>query len=250
MRYTLLTLLILGLTAFPASAAVIINHVGSTDPATEGWTQSLAGAGGAESVVTVPEPALRIASGPFGGADDGFRRYIYTATASDFVAIDAAGGWVLTARVATPQVSQSFNYGALADFNDSTFAERRFVLQFGSDADGNARVRALNNTDSAGAGPEFTLAAGGFNTFRIEFSSAANSATLYANDQILLSNWIGVAPNALLVNQLRFGGTSQFQANRADYALVELATIPEPGSAFLLLCGISLLALARRRKRV
>jgi hypothetical protein len=227
--YCVLTVaLVLGVMS-TSHAAVLIDHNGSTDPTTEGWSFFTSG------------PAA--ATGPINDAgtnawftDDNNSSALggYALNITPSQALDArTNGWVMrtTAREADPNA----NYSSTAiEFRDGVSA---FQVRIGSDSVGDPVVWAGSSSYTLIGG------AGAFHDFAVVFDPVSLTADVFADGLEIIPNWTGGSAGSL--NRIFWGAGSSSATGEGRFAYVDFEILPEP-SSLILVAGCVLGGLNRR----
>lgn len=223
-------------------ASLVIQHSGSNNPTTEGWT-ALPGAGGGVAVGAIND----------GGTaawfvDDNSTAlntiffYEHISSAAEIVQGNTFG-WTLstTLRVASDE-ALAFDGSPFVSYRDGV---NGWQMNFGLNGSGDTIVRLFDG----GAGITHTLAGNAtYNTFSLQYDPIAATADLFVNGAEVISNYGGFATTQTRVIWGAGRSPDQGQGNFSD---VSLATVPEPSSGALLsLFGMSVIGTARCRRSI
>ncbi|MCI0504794.1 MAG: hypothetical protein L0Z73_01660 [Gammaproteobacteria bacterium] len=222
------TILLLFLLTTTGNAAVIVQHSGATDPATEGWSSSFGapvtgnpgaediGAGGCEPPCAywrVNDPST--AGGSTGG---------HSVIPSDAQFKDA-GGWSLRARVkriqATPGVEEAPSYSATFYLRSAADgATREFSARLGVTAAGQLTMEVL------GAGV-FTLGAtADYQLIDIVFDPDRNAADFLVNGNVVVADYAGYSPGGT-INSIFWGSGQSSTTAQTFWHEVVFETSPD-----------------------
>ena len=228
MRNLLLLVLVLCL-AGSASAAVVMQHVGSNDPAgAEGWTPNGWGTGGSASGGTDTEDYWQII-----GNDGGANRYLTSITAADTT---SAQGWKVEMRL---KVNASGNPWDTA-FSVGDASSRYFSMLIGTTGMGYGgaswsynEVVAMDTTD-------------GYHDYAMIYDPGTDLAGFYVDD-VLYGTRDGATAPIVISNRIDFGDGEGGWSGASDtqYSYVAFSDVPEPAT----LCLLGLGGLLLRRKR-
>lgn len=227
-----------------AHGQVIIQHNGSTDPATEGFTLSgneLESNSLTIGAVTTPEAAWEISNDGTDALSRAF--YQYNFTTANFNLANAAGGLLLSTRIMVPVANQSItDSGSLVDFqtaNAFSPGQARYSIRFGSNADGHLLVRLGSQTT-------IDVGAGGFHDVDLFVSADDGLSQLIINGTMVLENIAGSSAN--IPGSLRFGGIAAGHAGSTYFGEVTITAVPEPATVALIMGGLVLVWVCVRRK--
>ena len=197
---------------------VVAQHLGATNPTSEGFTALNFTATSTGSAISTPENAWEISDTAGSGGNPQYR---YTPSAGELAAL--APAFIIEGRINIPGNSQAADNSAI--INLSFNGGNSYNLRFGSDASGNAIV----NLTGTGGGT-FNLSSGGFHDYKLVFENGAGA--LYVDGAITsFTSYTG--GTGASVNQFRFGDITTGDRGTADYALVRISTIPEPSATCL-----------------
>jgi hypothetical protein len=147
-------------------------------------------------------------------------------------------GWKLSTRLRLPESGRAPSFGAQVDYIDGSKA---WVMQFGTDGDGDPIVRLFNGS----AGPTFTLEGAGntgYHDYLLAYSPLAGTSDLYVDGSLAIGGWGGFSVAA---TRVLFGDAANSTADHDVRYNSVLWVAPEPsGLALLALGGLILL---RRR---
>lgn len=242
-----------------ANAAPLFQHLGASDPTTEGWTA--VGAGGVTTGPVLND--LGTGLDAWSTDDDltvasGFNSRGYTGTPSAGDLADMASfGWTLSGRlrvvdadVVSANPVSTFGAAITMSVDDGMDL---YSFQFGIDGSGNALVKAPTGTFIAsnghpiGTGPQFTATGSGYHLYTVVFDPVAGNVDLFIDGIEVLSNHEGLASSSPTV----FFGAGDSQATgHANWNEVTFSIVPEPSTALLTASGLLALAQARRRRLV
>jgi hypothetical protein len=250
----LLLLAVVGLVGAPtASAVVVFEHTGATDPTTEGW-----------SALAVPNPPFTDWGPIFNDGGSGFDAWFIDDDASfggSFLAASAvpsaahnaiaiADGWTLRARLRVPDASEQGNSSTTVLYSDGA---DEYLMMFGSDADSDPLVRLYTGgPGGAPEGPTFTLegAGNGYHLYELIFDPVAGSADLWVDGIERISDYAGVVqPSTRVV----WGSAGSITEGRVHYNLVQWEIPNQPpslpslsGLGIAMLLGLMTLAGVRK----
>ena len=240
-------LLVVALSA-AVQAEIIAQHVGKTDPLTEGFTNG-GGSGITDTAVSPSVDAWNITGGAF-------RRFSYALT-TEQVDTMTTDGWVasMTVRdVLTPD--DALDYGIYFEVTTKTGATpawRTYVLMLGSDASGNPVLYQKHGIYGANPSTPITLngiSGAGYHTYSIVYDPGGSTeyAQLFVDD-LYQTNLVGSTSNTGS-SRFLWGCSDAGAVADANWSSVKLSTIPEPGSLLLLTTGVvGLLAYTWRKRR-
>ena len=232
---TLLSLLWIGIYANGlGQGAILVQHSGSADPTTEGFTLGVSGTG-----TTILGPVtndLGMNAWTVGGGN--------VVNYSQSLTPIPNEDWTLSIDVRVIQSGQGFNPNNWATF---LAGNEGFALGFGTDSNGNATVWINNILTGTlpGSQPAFTLSGGGsvYNSYQLDYSAVANTASLWVNGTEEVSDISGVSGFSAWSVDWGRGQGGHSQANWNSVSL----SIPEPSSAVLILLGGGGLFYLRRK---
>jgi len=200
----------------------VVRHVGATDPLLENWTLDS----------TDPTSGTYIEYGPVSGDqgmdawridDKGGRRHNYQSplTARELEIANEVG-WKYTMQLRTTGIGDD-----VSDFSVSgevATNSRRFVMRFGSDADGNGLVE-LNGS---GQGPHTIPGGSVYHTFDLVFDPLLGTdgeATLYVDGGAVETGYTSFGSG---FNRLVWGSNHSATSGEANYSLVDFEVNPLP----------------------
>ncbi|MEL7450092.1 MAG: hypothetical protein AAFN78_12840 [Pseudomonadota bacterium] len=198
-----------GLFAFGIAVADGV-HEGSNNPANEGWT--LDASGGIEGPIFSDSDFPSVSSWEI-HAIAGFRLY-------EMPGAGAETDWTLRGRVRVVDLADAADLGIALHVSDS--ADRRWLLTFGTDADGNTLIIP------EAAGVTLTVPAeqaGRSDYVLVEMAAADGLMDLFVNGVEMVSD-VPHLP-ASRTDRVIFGDGSSADAGRGRYALVEFTTGPQ-----------------------
>ena len=212
------------------SAEIVALHEGLSDPGLEeGWTNPTPVNGITDEAVTDTEPAWKVydnASYVGGG-----HTYQYALTDEEFNT-SMSEGWNLKTRLKVLGASDNVDYSVSVWFD--TGAGKRFVMVFGTAANGDPQVRLVTSSSgSATFGPTRTVTggAGKYNDYELVYNPISQRAGLLINGVAYseLTEYAGwnIASSGKFV---AFGSGSSFDTGSANYARVEFENISNSSS--------------------
>jgi hypothetical protein len=229
-----------------AQAAIIVQHSGSADPTTEGWTAVIPPSG-----LTVGPVINDLGSG-FDAwmVDDNSIAatggYNVIPTGAQ-VAQASAQGWILRTRLRVVDAT-ALMQDVCAIYRDGAIS---WDMRFGRELDGDPIVQLLT---SLSGGPTFTLQGAGntYNLWELRYDPVAGSADLFVNGVEQISNYTGfsIAQTFVIWGAASTADTGQGNYNLVQFEIVDQAqVVPEPSSLTLLGFGAAALAISSRLRR-
>lgn len=231
-----------------AQAAPIVNHSGSADPTTQGWTFETLGTG------TINKGGITNDGGfdawyNHDAATNDYGLYYRDFTSGEKADL-IANDWTAQMRMRNPNTSDSAGGAVALDVNLGNGA-KRFYVYFGTQADGNPTWDLAGN-DSLGN--DLSLQArtglgGGYHLYEFRYDAATQTADFYVDGTIAVADMPGVSGNGWGLGRVQWGSGSGGDTGQGNYNLVTLSlgVVPEPASASLLAVGA--LSLIGRRRR-
>jgi hypothetical protein len=230
-----------------AQAAIIVQHSGSADPTTEGWTANIPPSG-----LTVGPVINDLGSG-FDAwmVDDnstmlgGNGGYNVTPTGAQ-VAQASAQGWVLRTRLRVVDAT-ALMQDVCAIYRDGATS---WDMRFGRESDGDPIVQLVTTS----GGPTFTLQGAGstYNLWELRYDPVAGSADLFVNGIERISNYTGfsIAQTSVIWGAASSADTGQGNYNLVQFEIFDQAqVVPEPSSLTLFGLGAAALVISSRRRR-
>ena len=207
-------------------------HIGSNDPATQGFTAD----GMTENGSGVDDngtPAWRIDTGPAG------QELMYNADLSAQQIADAnANGYRLRTNLRIDAANKPLDSDVMGLW--AQVGDNWWLVRITTDNDKNPTVHVHNNSDS------HAVSGAGYHLYELNVAPGGSSADLFVDGNQVLSG-LNSANNP--GSKLRFGdGSNSASGAIAYYNQVELAIIPEPATLGLLLLGLAGLIMVRRQK--
>ncbi len=253
--------LLLFLVAGSVTAATIYEHVGGTDPDSEGWLLSALGENStAGSAVThLGENAWKMTDMINNPGTHSSNYVSFGLTAADF---DDPTGWTLSWRVAFGNLKVAVDDEAGIRFQDGHIDLNYVYAANGTTAGAGAKmVNRLTGVTLIGSIPTIASRATGFNDFALDFNPGSGVYSLYMNGSFVTNTTLtpglvgGSSPNS----EVRWGGLGgggdDIRNVDSYWASVKLATgtvpVPEPTSISLIavgICGVIALKCWRRKK--
>jgi hypothetical protein len=230
-----------------ASASIVIQHTGSNDPTTEGWTFN--GNPPGSPVVSGGTAAWQV------NDNDTTNRPLYARTGNanslftpQQQALFLVNGWVATWNLEIVNNSLFSNPRGVETSVTVNISgtDRRFTLDFGR----KGPAGGINAT-----GPDFEITLGpsgtsftrvgagaGFHEIKLVGTATSSTAALYF-DNNLVTNYAANADSG----NFYWGSLSDPGTSIANWNLVQFA-VPEPGSVALTMGGLAAAAMIRRRR--
>jgi hypothetical protein len=228
-----------------AEAAIIVQHSGSADPTTEGWTAVIPSSG-----ITVGAVVNDLGSG-FDAwmVDDNSNAanggYNVTPTGAQ-VAQASTQGWVLRTRLRVVDAT-ALMQDVCAIYRDGATS---WDMRFGRESDGDPIVQLVTTS----GGPTFTLQGAGntYNLWELRYDPVAGSADLFVNGVERLSDYTGfsIAQTFVIWGAASTADTGQGNYNLVQFEIFDQAqVVPEPTSLTLFGLGAAALVISSRRRR-
>jgi len=211
---------------------VLAQHLGSSDPTTEGFSLSVS-SDGSVGPVSNDHGFDAWQTHNNGG---GFAYYVQALSPQQQAQV-AGSDWVMSAslRIVSPS--------SLGVADALTTGSELFQLFFGSTPNGDPFVQI----DSPG-NPKFVLTGAGstYNTYQLKYDSMSGTAGLWV-DGVEEANNIPGIPNIQTAEA--FWGLGQSAGPTANWSQFSLTAVPEPSTTCLLLFGGGAMALRLRARR-
>lgn len=235
-----------------ASAAVVFQHHGASDPTGEGWAQTgpLGGAGPIAEGPVVNDSGYDAWAVDDDSTSNGSYLY-FTQTPTDTQISDAAAlGWALRSRLRVVDVPDTaatiLDASVSLEYADGA---RRYTLVFGSDTDGDPIVTLITG-QSTGTSHTLEGTGGGYHLYELVFDPVAGSADLFVDGVEQISDYGGHTHQAG-VKRVSFGGASSPDTGHGRYNLVEFTVfseaVPSLSPPAILVLSSGLLAIGARR---
>ncbi len=232
------TILAASIIAVSSHASIYMQHSGATDPLSEGWeiygtpqgdiTVGTINDNGTQAWFIDDNSTLRNSIYPY-------VHYLDSADVADAI----SDGWFMNLTLRVVDVSDAVDpsIAARVAYNNTSF-----ILNFGSQADGDPIVRL-----GVGTSNEYVLegTGGGYHDYSLVYDPTQNSADLFVDGTEVLSDYTGEFQN--IPSRIDWGGISSFDTGHGNYSSVAFA-IPEPSSALLVGMGGILLTRGRKYK--
>lgn len=210
--------LLAGVTCLLASAPTLAfdvryRHLGTADPATEGWS--------APSSVSIPVgPVTDQGVGAWQVDDDSTASgstagYSVTPTASELSgAFD--DGWILRTTLRVVDANDAIDFSIYAEYNNGA---ARYLMAFGSNAAGEPMVQLIDGVSTQVH--TVTGSDGGFHTYELVYEPLAGTARLLVDGEpTALTAYAGATPGAVPV-RLNWGGGQSSSTGHAYFHRVE-----------------------------
>ncbi|MBN1555183.1 MAG: PEP-CTERM sorting domain-containing protein [Phycisphaerae bacterium] len=238
------SLILLGclLWAGASYGGMIVQHVGATDPTTEGWT--LNGNAGQASALT-PDPGYGVNAWATDDTMASTCRYDYVPSSTE--ASDALTlGYTFSATLRLPDADMPLNDAAVMyiKLSDGTNGQR-YVIRFETDSNAIPTLHIYDSRHSWGT--SYALSSGGYHTYSLVHDGSTGKADLLVDGTVVMDDISPDLddPESKVIFGNDSGGSTGFQSN---WAAAEFSIVPEPATLSLLLSGGGL-ALLRRRSR-
>jgi hypothetical protein len=241
---TLLSSVLLAIVACcgTSTAGLIVQHVGTADPTTEGWTAE-PGGGGNVNVGSINDggtPAWFVDDNS--GAD--YTTFLYTHVVSSAdIAVGKSLGWTLstTLRVASDE-SLLYDGSPTAIYRDGVTS---WQMNFGLNASGDTFVRLYTGDTT---GPVHTIAGHStYNTFSLSYDPLAPHADLFVNGTEVISDYKGFSNSQ---TRVLWGAGRSPDQGQGNFSELSFVAIPEPSSISICLsAGAGILIAHRLRNR-
>ena len=252
MRTRLFTLLVVvvATTWFICSttkAEILVQHLGSTDPETEGWALTNTGVDASSIGALTPDTGYEDAWMFNDDSASARAYYLNDLTTTQMETLDWSNvDWQLDARLrVTSYDTMDYRCPTVHFVTPGAYNEtgKDFIMDFGADAEGNAIVQltGLSGTNT------ITLDSGSYHDYSLRYDASTGTASLYIDGSgtAALSGYTGSTKHSgysATTSFVRFGSTSTGSIGGANYSLVQFSVVPEPSTAALL--GLGVLAFA------
>ncbi len=154
-------------------------------------------------------------------------------------------GWVLRAKLRIVDAPDAADSSVFVDFayNHPDYDKKWFYMKLGAEADGDPIISLYDLSDLVLAG-----AGGGYHLYEFVYDPDTGTADLFVDGVEKVSNFAGRDNSGYDLNRILWGANGSASTGHANYNLIELEILPEPGALAFLAVGAAL-ALARRRRR-
>ncbi len=230
-----------------AKATLVASHVGSADPATEGWSPSSPTLPAGQSVGPIND-----AGTPAWFANDANTSsgYFYSKTVTPTQVADANSiGWRLSVTLRVPDTGDiRFQRSPFVSFTDGV---TDWFVGF-ERADADTLVRTFEFQGDSDMGPSYTVPGGtaAHVTYTLQKAPGSPTAQLFVNGIERISDYTGatLAPADIGLRRVAWGGGSALDIGQGNFSAVsfDIAPVPEAGS-FLVVGLAGLLAVVIRR---
>ncbi len=227
-RLFVLSFVSIALYSAEGQGQIVIQHTGYNDPLSEGFTIHSFGAVQVAGVTN--DSGYNAWATLFSGSG-----VVYSANVGNLTGSD----WVLSVTVKIAATNAN-PYGSVFDAGIST-GTSSIGMAFGADSNGNQLVLIQRYG-------EFAINGSSYNNYQLVYDATANAASLWINGMQKLSGITGFVPS---IATLSWGGGYQSPSSyQANWNLVSLEIVPEPGMLSLICFGGgALLYVIRRRHR-
>jgi hypothetical protein len=226
------------------AAVVVYEHLGATNPITEGWQRNQFGPSFSEGSVfesgTHGFDAWKIDDDHAGFGGDATQLQYRVNIADEYVTSALSDGWELTARI---RIADDPNMGFNAAQSSIAFVlsinARIYFLDFATYT--GTSVTILSNGTQ---GPQFNVGGNGYHEYKLSYDPALDSVAFRVDGLLLTSNLPGLAISN--GNYIEWGSVAGADVGQGNWNRVAFS-VPEPSSAIYLLLSAGFLLKQRRR---
>jgi hypothetical protein len=203
---------------------VIFQHLGDTDPVSEGWNLNI-NSGGNISVGPITESGSGIdAWHVYDTSTDLNTTGGYWQTPSQEQLNQAALGWEYTVTVRTFDYSTGFYpYTIFAGFYDKT---KDWLMYFYQDSNGNQFVRLAGDSEDSSRTFEVTNNPSAYHTYSLRFNPIENNADLYVDGALAISDFAGRNTSGAAI--IQWGAGASNATGKGHFSLVQLQVVRGP----------------------
>lgn len=227
-----------------AAQAAIVEHVGSNDPTTEGFTYETASNGTVTTGAVINDGGVDAWKVDDNATND-YGLYYQGFSSADQASL-LAQGFTATMKLRIADTPSDAPGGAVAFDLNLGSTHKRFLVYFGTNADGDPNFYFNDGNFSY---PVATGAGGGYHTFKLIYDPVTTTADVYLDATQLKDDWAGLSGSTQrgqTFGQAVFGSGSGGDTGQGNYASFVVA-VPEPASVALM--GLGVVALVGRRRR-
>ena len=219
---------------------ILFEHVGNTDPTTEGWAELSFNGLTVGPVTNDQGSGLDAWSVDDNGGQFGLYNQVPT-TAQ--IAEAGADGWFLRSRHRVVNIPDANDFSIDVGYRNGTSI---YSMAFGSTADGDPTVRLFGSSTNT-----LTGLGSGYHLYDLIFDAGVGSASLFVDGTLVESGYSGVSQSVVGVF---FGSGQTGSSGHGHYSLVQFGTgapaaVPEPSSVAVSLLALGLLMLHAYRRR-
>ncbi len=216
-----------------SAVGIVAQHVGDTNPLTEGWYVGAQGGSYVQGPVTSPPEAL-----PAWKVDDNGGYYCLQQNLTNPEREEASlNGWVLRTRLRVVDIPDTLGASVHVVYETTGNPYNYFSMRFGSDASGNALV-------DVGSGGTITVPGSGYHLYELVCDPADGLADFYVDGGLEASD-LGYDRDRGF-QYVQWGSNTSSDTGHGHYNLVEFEIVPEPTAVSLMALGA--VALLRRRR--
>lgn len=218
--------------------AMVVQHVGATDPTTEGWTLN---GNGAQASALTPDAGYGVNAWATADTLNSECSYQFTPTAqqtSDALTL----GYTLSATLRLPDANMGM--GDIGNLYVKLNGNR-YVVLFSTDANAIPTLYVWNSAHSY-VNTSYTLSSAGYHTYSLVHDGATGKADLLVDGAVVMDD---MSPDIDDVSdKVIFGnGSSAASGRQSNWSAVEFSIVPEPATMVVLTLG-GLFSVLRRRR--
>lgn len=210
---------------------VLAQHQGATNPLDQGWELAADTGGLAGEVLDGGAPAWSVVDSSTAA---GLLYYRHELDATTLTA-----GWSMQARV---RVTQTHATAFGSPFFGVNVGGLGYNLYFGSRDGSSLELRPFD----LGANLSLPDLATGYVDLRLDRQPGAGAVSVWVNGVLAMSNFAGHASDS--GTYALWGAGASAQTGGANFSLIQVTAVPEPGTWALWLGGIAALAALHRRR--